>query len=257
MTRIHPTAVIDSGAELADDVEIGAFSVVGPHVKLGPGTKIMPHVFLDGWTTLGAGCTVFPFASVGAQTQDLKFKGGAPRVEIGDRTVIRESATVHSATNDGDVTRIGSGCLIMACAHIAHDCVLGNGVIVANSTGLAGHILVEDRAIVGGLVGVHQFVRIGTLSIIGGFSRVGQDVPPYMMAAGVPLEVATINSVGLERAGMDEKTRTLLKRAYKIIYRDDLSVPKALEKIEAELEPVPEIKHLVAFIRASERGITK
>jgi UDP-N-acetylglucosamine acyltransferase len=254
---VHSTAIVQSGADLDPSVEVGPYCIVGPHVKIGGGTRLMSHVVVDGWTTLGKNCTVFPFASIGGQTQDLKFKGGAPRVEIGDRTTIREYVTVNAATADGDATRIGSDCLIMTCAHVAHDCVVGNGVIIANSVAPAGHVVIEDQAIIGGLCGVHQFVRIGRLSIVGGCSKVTQDVPPFMMADGHPLKVRGINSVGLKRRGIDESVQGLLKKAYRILYREKLSTTRALERIEAEIEQVAEIRQLVSFVKASERGITR
>lgn len=255
MARIHPTAIVDPGAELAEDVEIGPYCVVGPGVRVGAGTKIRAHVYLDGCTSIGSGCTIFPFASLGTQTQDLKWKGGTSRVEVGERTTIREYVTVNAATGDGGVTRVGSRCHIMAYAHIAHDCQVGDEVIMANCATLAGHIVVEDQVIVGGLCGVHQFVRLGRLSIIGGCSKVTQDVPPFMMADGHPLAIHGINRVGLKRRGVSEEAQALLKKAYRILYREGLSTRQALEKIEAELQKTPEIEHLLAFIRGSERGI--
>ena len=238
-------------------MEIGPYCIVGSRVSLGEGTRLMAHVFVDGWTSLGAGCTVFPFASLGTQTQDLKFKGGAPRVEIGDRTTLREYVTVNAATADGDVTRVGSGCHIMAYAHIAHDCRVGDGVIMANCATLAGHIEVEDQAIIGGLCGVHQFVRIGRMSIIGGCSKVTQDVPPFMMADGHPLAIHGINSVGLKRRGVGEEAQRALKTVHRILYREGLSTRQALERLEAEVEPLPEVRQVVEFVRASARGIVR
>ena len=254
---IHPTAIVAPGAELGEGVDIGPYCIVGPKVRLGAGTRLMAHVFLDGRTSLGNGCTVFPFASIGTQTQDLKFRGGEPRVEIGDKTVLREYSTVNAATFDGGVTKVGSGCLIMAYAHVAHDCLLGNRVIMANAVNLAGHVVVEDQAIVGGVTGVHQFVRIGRLSIIGGCSRVTKDVPPFMMAAGSPLEVTTINSIGLERAGISSEVQADLKRAFKTIYRENLTATQAVEKIRTNLTPGPELESLLTFVLASERGIAR
>jgi UDP-N-acetylglucosamine acyltransferase len=257
MSKIHSTAVVAAGAELAADVEVGPYCIVGAHVRIGAGTKLLSHVNVDGHTTIGAGCTVWPFASIGTQTQDLKFKGGAPRVEIGDRTTIREYVTVNAATNDGDATRVGSDCHIMAYAHVAHDCVVGNRVIIANAGTLAGHVVIEDQAIIGGLCGIHQFARLGRLCIIGGCSKVVMDVPPFMMADGNPLSVHTINAVGLKRAGVTEESQQLLKKAYRILYRKKLSAAKALEEIEQTLEQAPEVRDLVAFVKASERGITR
>ena len=216
MSKIHPTAIVDPAAELGEGVEIGPYCVIGPHVTLGAGTRLMSHVVVDGWTTIGTHCTIFPFASIGQQTQDLKFKGGNSRVEIGDKTTIREYVTVNAATNDGDVTTVGSGCHIMAYAHIAHDCHVGNGVIMGNCATLAGHIMIEDEASISGLCGVHQFVRIGRMSYIGGCSKLTQDLPPFMMADGNPLEVPTINSVGLKRRGVPEVVEGLIKKAHRI-----------------------------------------
>jgi UDP-N-acetylglucosamine acyltransferase len=257
MTTIHPTAIVDSGAELDEDVEIGAYSLVGAHVKIGRATRVMPHVFLDGWTTIGEHCTLFPFASIGSQTQDLKFKGGVTFGEIGDHTTLREYVTVNSGTNEGDVTRVGSGCHIMAYAHVAHQCIVGNGVIIANAGTLAGHVIVEDNAVIGGLCGIHQFVRVGRLSIMGGCSKATQDIPPFMMADGNPVVIHGPNSVGLQRHAVPEATRRLLKEAFRILYRENLATRAALEKIKTELASCPELEHLISFISSSQRGITR
>lgn len=242
---------------MGEGVEIGAYSIVGPNVRLGDGTRIMPQVFLDGWTTLGQGCVVFPFASIGSQTQDLKYRGGRTSVEIGDRTTLREYVTVNSGTSEGDVTRVGSDCLIMAYCHVAHQCQVGNEVIMSNGTNLAGHIVVEDQAVLAGMTGVHQFVRIGRMCMIGGMSRIAQDVPPFMLVEGNPPVVHGPNKVGLERRGASEEVQSLLKRAFRILYRDGLSTRQALDRLRAELTPVPEIRSLVEFIEKSERGIIK
>ena len=212
---------------------------------------------LAGRTIIGVGCEIFPFASIGQKTQDLKFKGGVPRVEVGDRTTLREYVTINAATNDGDVTRVGSGCHIMAYAHIAHDCVVGNEVIIANCGTLAGHIELEDQVIIGGMCGVHQFVRIGRLTITGGCSKVTQDLPPFMMADGNPISVHGLNTVGLQRRGVNAAAQAQLKKAYRILYRENLTAKLALAKIEQEVEQVEEVRHLVAFVRASARGITR
>lgn len=257
MPDLHPTAIVDAGAELGENVSVGPYCVIGPNVKLGVGTRLISHVAITGHTTLGTHCTVFPFACLGSQTQDLKFKGGNPRVEIGDRTTIREYVTVNAATFDDGVTRVGSDCHIMAYAHIAHDCVVSDRVIIANSLAMAGHVTVEDDAIIGGQCGIHQFVRIGRMSIIGGCAKVVKDVPPFMMADGNPLEICGPNTVGLGRHGIPESTQRLLKEAYRIVYRRNLSTRQALEQIEAEVAQVPEIRYYIDFIRSSERGITK
>lgn len=254
---IHPTAIINPGAELDADVEIGAYSIVGEHVKIGRGTRVMPHVFLDGWTTIGEGCAIFPFASIGSQTQDLKYKGGNTFVEIGDYTTLREYVTVNSGTNEGDVTRVGSHCHIMAYSHVAHQCIVGNGVIIANAGTLAGHVIVEDNAIIGGLCGIHQFVRIGRLAIIGGCSKATQDIPPFMMADGNPAAIHGLNTIGLQRHAVTEDVRRTLKEAYRILYRENLAARAALEKMKTELIPCPELEHLAAFVATSERGIAR
>lgn len=257
MTNIHPTAVVAPGAELGEGVEIGPYCVIGPNVRLGPGTRLMSHVVLDGHTTLGRECTVFPFASIGSLTQDLKYRGGAPRVEIGDRTTLREYVTVNTATADGDATRVGSNCLIMACAHVAHDCRVGDGVIVANGTGLSGHVIVEDQVILGGITGIHQFCRLGRMAMIGGCSKVNQDVPPYMICEGNPAAVPAVNLIGLQRRGVPEESIRAVRDAHRIIYRAGLNTSQALTRIEQDVAPVPEIRHLLDFIRSSERGITR
>ena len=254
---IHPTAVVHPKAKLGDGCEVGPFCVLGENVSLGANCKLHSHVVVDGHTTLGAGNELFPFAALGLKTQDLKWKGGVTRTVIGDHNVFRENTTVHSATNDGDATVIGSHNHFLAYTHIAHDCVVGSHVIMSNVGTLAGHVIVEDHAIIGGLAAVHQFCRIGRMAIIGGCSKVVQDVPPFMLADGNPAETRTINKVGLERNGLSDDAQTALKHAYKILFRDGLTITNALTRIEAELPCLPELLHLVRFIRTSERGISK
>lgn len=256
MARIHPSAIVAEGARLADEVEVGPFCTVGPDVEIGAGTRLISHCVVDGHTRIGAGCTLYPFCSVGLRTQDLKFRGGAPRTEIGDRTTIRECATIHAATADGDLTRVGSDCLIMAYAHVAHDCLVGNRVIMANVATLAGHVVVEDQAIVGGLAAVHQFVRIGRLAILGGCTKIVKDVPPFMTADGNPAEVRMINKLGLERAGFMADAQAAVKQAFRILYREGLTTSRAVERIDAELSGSPEVQELLCFVRGSQRGIT-
>lgn len=257
MTQIHPNAIVHKGAELDVDVEVGAYSIIGPYLKIGRKTRIMPHVFLDGKTTIGAECTIFPFASIGAQTQDLKYKGEETFVEIGDCTTLREYVTVNSGTNEGDVTRVGCRCHIMAYSHVAHQCVVGNDVIISNAGTMGGHVVIEDFAVIGGLCGIHQFVRIGRMSFIGGCSKATQDIPPYMLADGNPVTIRGINAVGLQRRNVSRETRKILKDAFKILYRQHLSADQALEKIKTSLPACPEIEHLTTFISSSERGIAR
>ena len=254
---IHPTAVIHPKAQLGADCEIGPYCVIGENVVLGPGCRLHSHVVVDGHTRLGPGNAIFPFASIGLKTQDLKWKGGLTRTEIGDNNTFRECVTIHSATGDGEVTTVGSNNHILAYSHIAHNVRLGNHVIMSNVATLAGHVIVEDYAVVGGLAAVHQFCRIGKMSIIGGCSKVVQDVPPFMLVDGNPGETRTINKVGMERHGVSEAAQAAIRQAFKILFREGLTIPNALARIEKELPALPEIEHLVRFVRTSERGISK
>jgi UDP-N-acetylglucosamine acyltransferase len=248
---IHPNARIGAGCV------IGPFCVIGEHVSLGDNSRLHSHVVIDGHTALGEGNEIFPFASIGLKTQDLKWKGGITRTQIGDHNTIREYVTIHSATGDGEVTTVGSHNHICAYAHIAHNVTLGSHVIMSNVATLAGHVGVEDYAVIGGLAAVHQFCRIGAMSIIGGCSKVVQDVPPYMLADGNPAKTRTINKVGLERNGVSAEAQAALKQCYRILFREGLTIPNALARIEVELPALPEVRHLVEFIRASQRGISK
>jgi len=253
---IHSSAIIHPKAQIGSGCEVGPYCVIGEYVKLGDNCKLHSHVVIDGHTTLGRDNQIFPFASLGLRTQDLKWKGGVTRTEIGDRNTIRECVTIHSATADGEATIIGSDNNIFASSHIGHNVMMGNHVIVSMAA-LAGHVIVEDYALVGGLSAVHQFCRIGRMSMIAGCSKVVQDVPPFMIVDGNPAETRTVNKIGMERNGFSEETQMALRQAYKILFREELSVPNALLKIEKDLSPLPEVQHLVQFIHASERGITK
>ena len=253
---IHPTAVVHPGAQLGADCEIGPYCVIGQHVVLGPGCRLHSHVVIDGHTRLGQGNEVYPFASIGLKTQDLKWKGGLTHTEIGDYNTIRECVTIHSATGEGESTRIGSHNNILANSHIGHNVVVGNRVIISMA-GIAGHVLVEDFALVGGMTGIHQFCRIGKMSIIGGCSRIAQDVAPFMLVEGNPAATRMVNKVGLERNGVSTEAQTALRQAHKILFRDGLTISNALARIEQEVPAMPEIQHLVQFVRASERGIIK
>jgi UDP-N-acetylglucosamine acyltransferase len=254
---IHSTAIVHPKAQIGSGCEVGPYCVIGEHITLGDNCKLHSHVVIDGHTTLGKDNQIFPFASLGLKTQDLKWKGGATRLEIGDNNVIREGVTMHSATDDGKATVIGSNNLLLTYVHIAHDCILGNHIIMSSYAGLAGHVVVEDHAILAGYTAVHQFCRVGKFSMIGGCSKVVSDVPPFMIVDGNPAETRTVNKIGLERNGFSEESQVALRQAYKIFFREELSIPNALAKIEKEVPPLPEIQHLVQFIRASERGITK
>ncbi len=254
---VHSTAIVHPKANVASSCEVGPYCVIGEHVKLGEHCRLHSHVVIDGHTRLGQANEIFPFATIGKKTQDLKWKGGVTRLEIGDRNVFREGVTIHCATGDGDATVIGSDNLMLTYVHIAHDCKLGSHIIMSGYAGLAGHVAVEDHAILGGYTAVHQFCRVGKFAMTGGCSRIPQDVAPFMIVEGNPAETRTINKIGLERNGFSGEAVAALRQAYKIIFREELSVPNALLKIESELPPLPEVRHLVQFIRASERGITK
>jgi UDP-N-acetylglucosamine acyltransferase len=255
--RIHPTAIVDSHAQIAADCEFGPYCIIGPDVKLGEGCRLHSHVVMDGLTTIGPRCEFFPFACIGLKTQDLKFSGGKCYLDIGSDNIFREHVTVHTATGDGLHTRIGAHNNFLAYAHVAHDCIVGDHVIFSNCGTLAGHVVVEDHAIVGGLAAIHQFCRIGTMAIVGGCTKVVQDVPPYMMADGNPAETRGVNKVGLERNGVGEDTQRALREAFKIMFRAGLTVSNALDKIQAELPPSRELEHFIDFCRKSERGIAR
>ena len=254
---IHSTAIIHPRAQVGAGCEVGPYCVIGEHVTLGDGCKLHSHVVVDGHTALGARNEIFPFATIGKKTQDLKYKGGVTHLRIGEDNVFREGVTIHSATKDGDTTVIGSHNLLLTYVHIAHDCQLGNHIIMSGFAGLDGHVVVEDHATLGGYTAVHQFCRIGTRCMTGGCSRIPQDIAPYTIVEGNPAVARAINKINLERAGFSDEAQTALRNAYKIIFREDLSTANALAKVEAELPPLPEVKHLVQFIRASERGICK
>jgi UDP-N-acetylglucosamine acyltransferase len=255
MTNIHPTAIVHPKAEIGAGCVIGPYCVVGADVILGPGCRLLSHVVLDGHTRLGRDNEIFPFACIGQKTQDLKWKGGLTRTLIGDSNTFREYVTINSATGDGEVTTVGSHNHILAYSHLAHNVTVGDHVIMSNVATLAGHVVVEDFAVIGGLVAIHQFCRVGKMSIIGGCSKVVQDVPPFMMSDGNPAETRTVNKVGLERNGVSTEAQSALKQAFKILFREGLTVSNALTRIEAEVTPLPEIQHLVQFIRHSQRGI--
>jgi len=255
---IHPTAIVDPACQLGAGVRIGPYCVLGPEVRLGDNCELKSHVNLDGNTTFGANCVVYPFASIGTLTQDKKFKGGSPGVTVGEGSTIREYVTINTATYNGDFTQVGKNCLLMGASHVAHDCILGDGVIVANNTAIAGHVIIQDAAIVGGVSGIHQFVRMGELAIIGGCSKVVQDVPPFMMCDGNPLRVRGINKVGLERRGDSEAEVRQVLRMYKIIYKENNTMRQAVEIIRAELEDSRNRRVMLHFLEhESNRGYTR
>jgi len=254
---IHPTAVIHPKAQIGADCHIGPFCAIGEHVVLGDQCHLHSHVVIDGHTTLGQRNEIFPFASIGLKTQDLKWKGGITRTRIGDDNTFRECVTINSATSDGESTVVGSHNHILAYSHVAHNVVVGNHVIMSNVATLAGHVIVEDHAVVGGLAAIHQFCRIGRMSIIGGCSKVVQDVPPFMLVDGNPAETRTVNKVGLERNGVSDEAQAALRQAFKILFREGLTISNALTRIESEVPKLPEVEHLIQFARTSTRGLSK
>jgi UDP-N-acetylglucosamine acyltransferase len=254
-SRIHPTAIIASDAEIAADAEIGAFAIVGEGCTIGPGCVIAPRATLERNVTLGRSVKVGIGTILGGAPQDLKYAGEETTVEIGDGTVIREYATINRGTAHSFKTTVGKNCLLMSYVHIAHDCVIGNHVILSNVVQLAGHVTIDERAILSGLSAVHQFARIGRNSFIGGCSRVAKDIPPFLKAVGNPVKLYGLNTVGLQRSGMEEETIRELKRAYRLLFRSDLNVSQAIERVQTELEPLPEVKELIRFVEGSERGV--
>jgi len=254
---VHPTAIVSPRANLDEGVKVDPYSIIGKNVTVGRGTKIGPHVQLDGWTHIGKECTICKGVVIGTLPQDINFENGKSFVKIGDRNLIREYTTIHRGTKEGSTTRIGNDNFFMAYSHIAHNCVVEDGVVIANVGTLAGYVTVEKKAIIGGLSAVHQYVRIGTYSIVGGCSKVVKDVPPYTKADGHPTTLWGLNSVGLRRANFSLQTRKALKKAYQILFRSGLNTSQAIEKISNELESSPPVRHLCSFIKNSQRGICK
>lgn len=255
---IHPTAIIDSKADMDSNVEVGPYSIIGANVHIGSGTVIGPHVVIQPHVEIGPNCHIFQYASIGAVPQALKFQGEETYVKIGRGTVIREFVTVNRGTGfGGEITEVGEENFLMAYVHIAHDCKTGRNVILANNATLAGHIVIEDFVTVGGLVAIHQFVRIGSYAYVGGKSAVVKDIPPYVIAAGDRAKLHGLNSVGLKRHGFSQETLSSLKKAYRIIFRIGLTLNEAIERVKAEVEQVPEVNDLIHFIKSSERGITR
>jgi UDP-N-acetylglucosamine acyltransferase len=255
-SQLHPTAIIEPGAQLGEGVEIGAYAFVGAGVVLGAGTKLHHHASVEGNTVVGAQCEVFPYACIGGKTQDLKFKGGNPGLRIGDRNVFREYVTVHAATFDGDFTRVGSDNVFLASSHIAHDCVLGNRIIMSNGVVLAGHVVVDDHVVIGGYGGVHQFCRVGAHAMLSAMAKLVQDLPPYFIADGTPAEVRAINRVGLERSGFTPQQLERVKQIHRILYRDGLNRSQALEKLASHADAASdEFQRVLIFAQKSERGL--
>jgi UDP-N-acetylglucosamine acyltransferase len=256
MLDIHATAVVDPTAELGADVTVGPYSVIGPNVVVGDGTWLGAHVVLEGRTTIGRRNKIFHGAVLGAPPQDLKYRDEVTYLRVGDDNTIREYATLHLACIDGEATLVGDRCLLMAYVHVAHNCRIGSDVILANAVNLAGHVEVQDFASVGGMTPVHQFVRIGAYAFVGGASRAAKDVVPFVKAAGNPMELAGINTIGLERRGFDAERCATLKRAYKVLFRSGLNITQGLESLRRDFDASDEdIQTLIRFVERSERGV--
>lgn len=253
--RIHPTAIVSASAELGAAVEIGAFAIVGEDCVIGDGCVIAPRATLEHYVILGRNVRIGIGTVLGGDPQDLKFNGERTTVEIGDDTVIREYSTINRGTSQSYKTTVGRGSFIMSYVHLAHDCHVGDAVVLANMVQLAGHVTVEDRVILSGVTAVHQFTRIGRNAIVGGCSRVSKDVPPFVKAVGNPMKLYGLNTIGLQRNGFSPETILALKRAYRLLFRSDLNIAQAIERINAEVEALPEVKQLVDFVETSQRGV--
>ncbi len=256
--RVHPTAIVAPGAELADEVEVGPYALIGPHVRIGRGTRVGGHAVIEGRTTIGADNQIFHLASVGAISQDLKYRGEDSELIIGDHNVIREFVTLNTGTAGGGmITRLGDHNLVMNYSHIAHDCRIGSHTIIANGVQLGGHVVIEDYAFAAALVGVHQFVKVGESAILGAGAMVSQDVAPFCNATGDRARLHGLNLVGLKRRGFSPELLRNLKRAYRIMFQSGLKVAAAVARVREEIAPSREIEHFLTFIQASERGVCR
>ncbi len=257
MATVHSSAIVAAGAKLGEGVEIGPFCVVGAHVELGDNVKLHSHVVIEGHTKVGARCTIFPFASIGHQPQDLKFKGEPSRLEIGEDTVIREHVTMNPGTVGGGLlTKVGSRCLIMVGSHVAHDCKLGDNVIMANNATLGGHVVVEDFAFLGGLCAVHQFVRIGRHAMVGGMSGVENDVIPYGSVMGDRARLGGLNLVGLKRRGFSRDDIHSLRTAYRLLFAQEGTMAERLGDVAQLFSATKAVQEIVDFIKAdSQRAL--
>jgi UDP-N-acetylglucosamine acyltransferase len=258
VSLIHPTALVDAGAEIADDVAIGPYTIIGPHVRIGPGTRIGPHAVITGRTTLGARNRVFQFASVGEIPQDRKYGGEPTNTEIGDDNVVREFVTIHAGTaQDRGTTTIGNGNWFLAYTHVAHDCVIGHSTTFSNNAQIAGHVVIGDFVVLGAYAGVHQFCRVGEHAMLAAGAIVRQDVPPYVTVSGHPAKPAGTNSEGLRRRGFTADQIAAVRRAYKTLYREERSLEDAREALARAAVETPLIAPLAAFLGESSRGIVR
>src|SRR6478735_3709401 len=254
--QIHPTAIIEPGAELGEDVVIGAYSFIGPRATIGDGCILHHHANVEGWTTIGRQCEVFPFTCIGTKTHDLKYTGGEPGLKIGDRNVFREYVSVHGATKADEFTILGDDNVLLAYAHVAHDCIIGNHLVMSAQAALAGHVIVEDHVNIGWGSGVHQFCRVGAHSMLGAMSKVVQDVPPFIIADGNAAIARSINKVGLERNGFEPERLDAIKHAFRLFYRSGYNRTQAFEHMRtSKFATAPDFQHFLNFVTKSERGV--
>jgi UDP-N-acetylglucosamine acyltransferase len=254
-TQIHSTAIVGSNARIGNDVAIGPYTVIEDDVVIGAGTQIGPHVYCADGARIGKACRIHKGAVIATLPQDLKFKDEKTTFEIGDNTTVREFCTLNRGTAEHMKSTVGSNCLLMAYVHVAHDCTIGDNVILANSVQMGGHVIIEDSVIVGGLTAIHQFVSIGQHTMVGGHFRVPKDVPPYILAGGMPLTFEGLNVIGMRRRGFSREALDALSKAFHLLYLSKLNVSQAAEKIRHDLTPTAEIQNLLSFIERSKRGI--
>ena len=257
MNKIHPTAIVDKKAKLADDIEVGPYAIIGPDVEIATGVVVGDRATIKGYTVIGEGTQIFTGAVIGSAPQDLKYKGKKSFLKIGKKNIIREYVTMNPGTEEGTVTFVGDGNLFMAYSHVAHDCRIGNNCIIANVGTLAGHVTLEDKVVLGGLAAVHQFTRVGKMSIIGGCSKVVQDVPPFSTCDGNPARVYGLNLIGITRSGMPKDAQARLRRAFKTLFHSGLILKNGIEKVKKNLGLSEEIDYLLNFIKNSERGVCR
>jgi len=255
--KIHPTAIVDKKAKLADDIEVGPYAIIGPNAEIAKGAVIGSRVTIEGYTAIGERTRIFTGAVIGSMPQDLKYKGQKTFLKIGRDNIIREYVTMNPGTEEGFSTSVGDGNLFMAYSHVAHDCRIGNGCIIANLGTFAGHVTLEDRVVIGGLGAVHQFVRIGKMAIVGGCSKVVQDIPPFSTCDGNPARVFGLNLIGVKRAGMSMKAQAELKKAFRILFHSGLVLKNSIGKVKKEVELIEEVTYLLNFVKGSERGISR
>lgn len=252
--NIHPSAVVHPGADLASDVIVGPFCMIHDDVQIGPGTRLESHVVVEPGSRIGRACRIWPGAVIGGPPQDHKYKGEKSLLILGDNNIVRECVTLHRAVGEGVATRIGSDNMFMAYAHVGHNCDIGDRNTISSYVGMAGHVTVQDDTVMGGMVGIHQYCRIGKLAMVGGVSKINQDIPPFMLADGVPARVLELNRIGLRRHGVPPNVRSALRQAYKLLYRSELNLSQAIERIEEEVERSDELDYLVNFIRGTQGG---